>query len=204
MVEHCHRQTRQHRAWISPYLWHQTHFNPSRNFQLSRLPWVSHIISHGICFSVISILFDPLLPLSAHFRSHHSSLLITSSSPEFHILCLLTFLSLPILSWPLSVSVLVMRIYRPCFQPLLPPPSLPQWAVEARGLRAAVNPAAFSCLTPAPSLAGQPEVTHTESRKRKQTPDVAITESVPKSRGIQAFKVRGPLDWSSSQSEKMC
>lgn len=54
---------------------------------------------------------------------------------------------------------------------------------------AGVNPAASAWLTPAASLAGQPEVAHTETHEREQTPDVAMTGTMPESCGIKAIKL---------------
>lgn len=194
----------------------------SRNFQLSCLPW----IPHTICLSLIHLSFPSHLILCflypVYFQIHHSFLDsdITLTSPTLlsttrmrhnrgHIIIILLFAYLSVLSFPklisLFLSLLAGDIHRASFDSPLSPSSLPLARCGSLGLHAAVNPAASACLTPATSLAGQPEVAHTETHKRERTPDVTMTKPMPKSCGIKAIKLGKPLDWSSTfKSSSYC
>ena len=85
MLESCCCQTRQHRVierGFYPYLWHPTHILiPSRNFQLSRLRW----ISHTICLYLVHLSFPSDLILCflypVYFHIHPSFLDIYLTSP---------------------------------------------------------------------------------------------------------------------------
>lgn len=211
MVESCCCQTWQHRIIkheFHPSLWHQTHILIlSCDFQLFRLPWISYTIFLSLIhLSFPSHLFFCFL-YPVYFYIHPSFLdsdiiLMHFSSPllSISIVChswnqviiLLFVLCFPHLLflciyWKVtSTGFSLTTIHLCCISPMA--------RCGGLGLHAVVNPAASACLTPVTSLAGQPEVAHTETHEREQTPDVAMTETMPESCGIKTWK---PLDYSS-------
>lgn len=189
-----------------------THFN-----LVTQLPAVLSplYLSRYLSFSrspLISISLDPLLPLSCllpypsfiprqrHFA--HRSPPLLSITRVRHNWCYYPFVCwivCPFLSsTDLYLSLFTGRDHPQGFlRHLLSPPPLPLARCGGLGLHAAVNPAASAWLTPATSLAGQPEVSHTGTHKGEQTPDAAMTKPMPKSCGIKAIQLGKPLERSS-------
>lgn len=202
--------TQSNRAWISPvFMTPGTHFNlvtqlpdflsPAAHLSLSvyllftfhfHLTWSAASSIRFTSMFTINSLTVTLASLLSLSPLHHQD---SSSLKSYYYL---------FVYWPISISLSSLDLFlywqwnstglhlTPLHLSCLSPPA----RCGGLGLHDAVNPAASACLTPATSLTGQPEVAHTDTHNREQTPDVAMTNPMAKSWGIKAIKLGKPLD----------
>lgn len=202
--------TQSNRAWISPvFMTPGTHFNlvtqlpdflsPAAHLSLSvyllftfhfHLTWSAASSIRFTSMFTINSLTVTLASLLSLSPLHHQD---SSSLKSYYYL---------FVYWPISISLSSLDLFlywqwnstglhlTPLHLSCLSPPA----RCGGLGLHDAVNPAASACLTPATSLTGQPEVAHTDTHNREQTPDVAMTKPMAKSWGIKAIKLGKPLD----------